>query len=153
MEVVEDFSARKIAVKCEVSRNPTLQCIINQRDTQLLMVLKLRRETTVPHVQGVESNYAIFASEEMMISRWGVHDGQKCPFKDSNVATIMLTTPCKVSGAYPSLTHFATILLPLVSHPCRWAGISHSSQENIPCSLGPLERWLSHFLNRRHLIG
>ena len=48
-------------------------------------------------------------------SRWGVKDGQKCPFKDSNVAAIMLTTPCRVSGDHSSLTLFAKILLPLVS--------------------------------------
>src|SRR5712692_4007346 len=50
-------------------------------------------------------------------SRLGVRDGQKCPFKDSHVAAIMLTTPCRVSGDHPSLTLFAKILLPLVSPP------------------------------------
>jgi hypothetical protein len=42
-------------------------------------------------------------------------DGQKCPFKDSNVAAIMLTTPCRGSGDHSSLTLFAKILLQLVS--------------------------------------
>jgi hypothetical protein len=42
-------------------------------------------------------------------------DGQKCPFKDSHVAVIMLTTPCSISGAHPSLTLLAKILLPVVS--------------------------------------
>jgi hypothetical protein len=45
----------------------------------------------------------------------GVKDGQKCPLKDSNVAVIMLTTLCRVSGDDPSLTLFAKIFLPLVS--------------------------------------
>jgi hypothetical protein len=48
-------------------------------------------------------------------SRLGVKDGQKCPFKDSNVAAIILTTPCRVSGDHSSLTLFAKILLQLVS--------------------------------------
>jgi hypothetical protein len=69
------------------------------------------------HVQGVRLNHAIFASEEVIFSRLGVKDGQKCPFKDSNVAAIMLTTPCGVSGDHPSLTLFAKILLQLVSPP------------------------------------
>src|SRR5215216_997190 len=30
------------------------------------------------HVQGVRLNYAIFASEEVIVSRLGVKDGQKC---------------------------------------------------------------------------
>jgi hypothetical protein len=70
-----------------------------------------------PHVQWVGLNHAIFASEEVIISRWGVQDGQKCPLKDSNVAASMLTTPCRVSGDHPSLTLFATIFLPLVYSP------------------------------------
>jgi hypothetical protein len=41
--------------------------------------------------------------------------GQKCPFKDSNVAVIMLITPCRVSSDHSSLTLFAKILLQLVS--------------------------------------
>jgi hypothetical protein len=45
----------------------------------------------------------------------GVKDGQKCPFKDSNVAALMLTTPWRVSGNHSSLTLLAKILLPLVS--------------------------------------
>jgi hypothetical protein len=37
--------------------------------------------------------------------------------KDSNVAVIMLTTLCRVSGDHPSLTLFAKIFLPLVAPP------------------------------------
>jgi hypothetical protein len=37
--------------------------------------------------------------------------------KDSNVAVIMLTTLCRVSGDHPSLTLFAKIFLPWVSPP------------------------------------
>ena len=62
-------------------------------------------------------NYAIFVSKEVIVSRLGVQDGQKCPLKDSNVTAIMLTAPCKVSGDHPLLTLFAKILLPLVSPP------------------------------------
>ena len=62
-------------------------------------------------------NYAIFVSEEVIVSRLGVKDGQKRPFKDSNVTAIMLTAPCSVSGDHPSLTLFAKILLQLVSPP------------------------------------
>jgi hypothetical protein len=62
-------------------------------------------------------NYAIFASEEVIVSQLGVKDGQKCPFKDSNVTVIMLAAPYRVSGDHPSLTLFAKILLPLVSPP------------------------------------
>jgi hypothetical protein len=51
----------------------------------------------------------------VIFSRWGVKDGQKCRFKDSNVAAIMLTTPCIISGDHSSLTLFANILLQLVS--------------------------------------
>ena len=50
-------------------------------------------------------------------SRLGVKDGQKCPSKGSNVAALMLTTPCRVSGGHPALTLFAQLLLPLVSLP------------------------------------
>ena len=85
-------------------------------------------------------NHAIFASEEVIVSRLGVKDAQQCPFKDSNVAAILLTTPCRVSGDHPSLTLFAKILLPWIPHPGMWAGRQHSSQENTPCSLSPLER-------------
>jgi hypothetical protein len=62
-------------------------------------------------------NQAIFVSDEVIVSRLGVQDGQKCPLKDSNVTAIMLTAPCRVSGDHPSLTLFATILLHLVSPP------------------------------------
>jgi hypothetical protein len=62
-------------------------------------------------------NYAIFASAEVIVSRLGVKDGQQCPLKDSNVAAIMLTMPCRVSSDHPSLILLATILLPLVSLP------------------------------------
>jgi hypothetical protein len=62
-------------------------------------------------------NHAIFASEEVILSRWGVQGGQKCPCKDSNVAAIMLTTPCQVSDGLPALTLGAKILLQLVSPP------------------------------------
>jgi hypothetical protein len=62
-------------------------------------------------------NQAIFVSEEVIVSRLGVQDGQKCPFKASNVTAIMLTAPCRVSGDHPSLTLFAKILLHLVSPP------------------------------------
>jgi hypothetical protein len=58
-----------------------------------------------------------FCIRRGIFSRWGVQDGQKCPFKDSNVAAIMLTTPCRVSGDHSSLILFAKILLPLVSLP------------------------------------
>ena len=34
---------------------------------------------------------------------------QKCPFKDSNVAGIILAMLCRVSGDHPSLTLFAKI--------------------------------------------
>src|SRR5262249_23884132 len=47
----------------------------------------------------------------------GVKDGQKGPCKDSNVAVIMLTTLCRVSGDHSSLTLFAKIFLQLVSPP------------------------------------
>jgi hypothetical protein len=67
------------------------------------------------HVQGVRLNHAIFASEEVILSRWGAQDGQKWPFKDSNVAAIMLTTPYRVFSDHPSLALFAQTLLPLVS--------------------------------------
>ena len=79
--------------------------------------LRIGVKDVVTHVQGVRLNHAIFASEEVIFSRLGVKDGQKCPFKDSNVAAIMLTTPCGVSGDHPSLTLFAKILLQLVSPP------------------------------------
>jgi hypothetical protein len=69
------------------------------------------------HVQGVELHYAIFASEEVSISRWGVKERHKGSFQDSHIATIMLTTPCSVSGDHPSLTLCANILLPLVCPP------------------------------------
>ena len=62
-------------------------------------------------------NHAIFASAEVILSRWGVQGGQKCSWKDSNVAAIMLTTLGRVSGDHPSLTLLAQILLPLVSSP------------------------------------
>jgi hypothetical protein len=62
-------------------------------------------------------NHTIFASEEVIFFSIGLKDGQTCPLKDSNVAVIMLTTPCRVSGDHPSLTLFANILLPLVSPP------------------------------------
>src|SRR5262247_1971691 len=38
------------------------------------------------------------------LSRLGVKDGQKCPFKDSHVAAITLITPCRGSGDHSSLT-------------------------------------------------
>jgi hypothetical protein len=60
-------------------------------------------------------NHALFAPEEEFFSRLGVKEGQKCPFKDSNVTAIMVTTPCRGSGDHSSLTLFAKILLPLVS--------------------------------------
>jgi hypothetical protein len=44
-----------------------------------------------------------------------VKEGQKCPLKDSNVAALMLTTPCRASGDHSSLRLFAKILLQLVS--------------------------------------
>jgi hypothetical protein len=44
-------------------------------------------------------NHALFVSEDVILSRWGVQGGQECHCKDSNVAAIMLTTPCRVSGA------------------------------------------------------
>jgi hypothetical protein len=69
------------------------------------------------HVQGVGLNHAIFASEEGIFSQLRVKDGQKCPFKDSNVAAIRLTTPCRVSDDHPSLTLLAKILLPSASPP------------------------------------
>jgi hypothetical protein len=47
------------------------------------------------------------------LSRWGVKDGQKCPFKDSHVAAITLITPCRGSGDHASLTLFAQTLLPI----------------------------------------
>ena len=56
-----------------------------------------------------------FCVRRVIFSRLGVKDGQKCSFKDSNVAAIMLTTPCRVSGDHSSLTLFAKILLQLVS--------------------------------------
>jgi hypothetical protein len=56
-----------------------------------------------------------FCVRRGIFSRLGVKDGQKCPFKDSNVAAIMLTTPRRVSGDHSSLTLFAKILLQLVS--------------------------------------
>src|SRR4029434_1232016 len=74
-----------------------------------------RRWVHTSHVQGVGLNHAIFASEEVIISQLGVKDGQKCPFKDSNVAVFMPTTPCRVSSDHPSLALFVQILLPLVS--------------------------------------
>jgi hypothetical protein len=61
--------------------------------------------------------HTICASEEVIVARLGVQDGQKCPFKDSTVAAIMLSTPCRVSGDHPWLTLWAKILLPLVSPP------------------------------------
>jgi hypothetical protein len=79
--------------------------------------LFIHRDTA--HVQGVRLNHAIFTSEEGFFLDWELKDGQKCPFKDSNVAAIMLTTPCRVSGDHSSLTLFAKILLPLVSLPLR----------------------------------
>ena len=91
------------------------------------------------HVQGVRLNHAIFASEEVIVSRLGVKDGQKCPFKDSNVTAIMLTTPGRVSGDHPSLTLFAKLLLPLVSLPLA-CGLGYSAfRRKIPhVHLGPL---------------
>src|SRR5262245_37696385 len=74
-------------------------------------------EESRTHVQGVGLNHAIFASEEVIFSRLGVKDGQKCPLKDSSVAAIMLATPCRVSGDHPALTLCAKIFLPLVSPP------------------------------------
>jgi hypothetical protein len=71
----------------------------------------------ITHVQGVRLNHAIFVSEGVIFSRLGVKDGQKCPLKDSHVAAIILTTPCRISGDYPALTLFAHILLQLVSLP------------------------------------
>ena len=62
-------------------------------------------------------NHAIFASEEVIVSPLGVKDGQKCPCKDSNVAAIMLTTLCRVSGDHPALTFCAKILFLLVFPP------------------------------------
>jgi len=38
-------------------------------------------DSLITRVQGVRLNHAIFASEEVMFSRFGVQDGQKCPFK------------------------------------------------------------------------
>ena len=65
------------------------------------------------HVQGVRLNHANFASEEVICFRLGVKDGQKCPFKDSNGAALMLTTPCRISGDHPSLTLFVHIHPPM----------------------------------------
>src|SRR5215510_11221190 len=92
------------------------------------------------HVQGVRLNHTIFASEEVILSRWGVQSGQKCPCKDGNVAAIMLTTPCRVSGDHPTLTLCPKSSSHWAPHPCLWAGIPHYSQENTPCSLSHLER-------------
>jgi hypothetical protein len=75
------------------------------------------QENHATHVQGVRLNQAIFASEKVILSRWGVQGGQKCPCKDSNVAAIMLTTPCRVSGGPSALTLCAKILFQLVSPP------------------------------------
>ena len=85
--------------------------------TETMAQLKVQLERLPTHVQGVGLNHAIFASEEVMVSPLGVKDGHKGPCKDSNVTALMLTTSCRVSGDHPSLTLFATILLPLVSPP------------------------------------
>ena len=68
-------------------------------------------------------NHAIFASEEVILARLRVKDRQKCPWKNSKVAIIMLTTPCRISGDHPSLTLVVHILLLLVSLPLHvgWA--------------------------------
>ena len=58
-----------------------------------------------------------FCVRRGIFSRLGVKDGQKCPFKDSNVAALMRTTPWRVFGNHSSLTLLAKILLPLVSLP------------------------------------
>jgi hypothetical protein len=41
-----------------------------------------------------------------------VPDRRECLCEDRNIAAIMLTTPCCVSGDHPVLTLFAAILLP-----------------------------------------
>jgi hypothetical protein len=91
---------------------------VNNHDDLLPSVAKERHHLMdISHVQGVGLNHAIFACEEVIFSRLRVKDGQKCPCKDSNVAAIVLTTLCRVSGDHPSLTLFAKILLQLVSPP------------------------------------
>jgi hypothetical protein len=87
-------------------------------------------------------SYAIFASEEGIVSRLGVKDGQKCPWKDSNVSTIMLTTPCRISGDHPSLTLVAQILLQLVSLSLHVGWDAALFAGKYSCSLSPLERGL-----------
>jgi hypothetical protein len=47
-----------------------------------------------------------FCVRRGIFSRLGGKDGHKCPFKDSNVVTLMLTTPWRVSGGHPLLTLF-----------------------------------------------
>ena len=71
-------------------------------------------------------NHAIFASEEVIFSRLGVKDGQKCPFKDSNVVALMLATPCRVAGDHPSLTLFAKNTPPL-GIPTLAGGLGYST--------------------------
>ena len=90
------------------------------------------------HVQGVRLNHAIFASGEVILSRWEVQDGQTCPCKDSHSAAIMLTTPCRVSGNHPALTLCATIRR--VEH---WR-----AQPKVGSFRSPLFRWRSGCLVR-----
>jgi hypothetical protein len=48
LNVVEDFGAREIAVKCAVPRDPTPHGIIDQLETQLRVVFELLHCTGVP---------------------------------------------------------------------------------------------------------
>jgi len=45
-----------------------------QRGGQVVINLlaNVQQKTIEPHVQGVRLNHAIFASEEVIVSRWGV---------------------------------------------------------------------------------
>jgi hypothetical protein len=90
-----------------------MTCVAPHVEASTLRQMPFRSHTT--HVQGVRLNHANFASEEVIFFSMGVKDGQKCPFKDSNVAVIILTTLCRVSSDHPSLTLFAKIFLPWVS--------------------------------------
>jgi len=115
MEVLSCFLFRLLLA-------PTMAVRIHTPNTHNLIftcedALSYLQISHITHVQGVGLNHAIFASEEVMVSPLGVKDGHKGPCKDSNVTALMLTTSCRVSGAHPSLTLFATILLPLVSPP------------------------------------
>ena len=82
-----------------------------------------------------------FCVRRGIFSRLGVKDGQKCPFKDSNVAALMRTTPWRVFGNHSSLTLLAKILLPLIFLPLRVGWDTALFTGKYPVCTSPPRTW------------